>query len=248
VINGNLATLLDSSESLVRIEAYKVLAAHNDPHIFSKVIHTKLNPENEFVLDLIASSGPPLIYCSRLGQPRVAIFGRKVSMETPVVFSAFDARLTIATLQDKPRTLNIYYRDAGRRTPVEVLSSPDLGELVARLGGASDEGLHFTYGDIVAILQSMTTARQVPAAFVLQPLPGINTGVAESGGHPEGRPQGNEAAAAATGPAQASLPDLPVPVRPKKDGDDKDDKDDKKQSKENAGGQHQQNAPSGRPQ
>src|SRR5213076_864587 len=63
LINASLATLLDAGESLVRIEAYKVLASHNDPHIFSKPIHSKLNPENEFVLDLIASGGPPLSYC-----------------------------------------------------------------------------------------------------------------------------------------------------------------------------------------
>jgi Flagellar P-ring protein len=239
LINASLATLLDTNESLVRIEAYKVLAAHHDGHIFSKVIHAKLNPENEFVLDLIASSGPPLIYCSRLGQPRVAIFGRKVAMDTPVVFRAFDSRLTISTPQDRPRTLNIFYRDTGRRTPVEALSSPDLGELVARLGGASDEGFHFTYGDIVAILQSMTSAKQVPAAFVLQPLPGLDLG-----GHPgEGRPQGNETAAAHGG-TEASLPDLPVPVRPKKEGEDKKEKKDKKT--ENA--QNDQNVPSGRPQ
>jgi hypothetical protein len=220
LINASLATLLDTDESLVRIEAYKALAAHNDGHIFSKVIHSKLNPDNEFVLDMIASSGPPLIYCSRVGQPRVAVFGRKVSMQTPIVFDAFDTRLTIATLPDRPRTLNIFYREDGRRTPVEALSGPDVAELIARLGGASDEGFHFTYGDVVAILQSMVEKKAVAAAFVLQSLPGAEEAVKEAPHLPDqGRPTGGEANAGHGTQNGASLPDLPLPPPPKKDGD-----------------------------
>jgi hypothetical protein len=220
LINASLATLLDSDESLVRIEAYRVLSAHNDGHIFSKVIHSKLNPDNEFVLDMIASSGPPLIYCTRVGQPRVAVFGRKVSMQTPVVFDAFDTRLTIATMPDRPRTLNIYYREEGRRNPTQALSGPDVAELIARLGGASDEGFHFTYGDVVAILQSMVDKKAVAAAFVLQPLPGVDEAVKEAPHLPDqGRPTGGEANAGSTTQGGASLPDLPLPPPPKKDGD-----------------------------
>ena len=232
LINASIAKLLDSEQSLVRIEAYRVLAAHEDGHIFSKVIRSRLNPENEFVLDLIVSNGPPLIYCSRLGQPRVAIFGRKVAMETPVTFSAFDSKLTIATLVDRPKTLNIFYREDGRRRTVEALSGPDVGELVARLGGSTDEGFHFNYGDIVAILQAMVDRQKVPAAFVLQQAPNVEQDVREAPSLPDtGRPQ-----TAANGSSQigASLPDLPLPILPKRDGEKteekKSDTTDKKES------------------
>ena len=143
-------------------------------------------------------------------------------MSTPVTFSAFDSRLTIATLVDKPKTLNIFYRDESRHGPLEALSGPDVGELVARLGGASEEGFHFNYGDIVAILGSMVEKQKVPAAFVLQQLPGVETEIKEAPMLPDqGRPQAD---ATAKPPVEASLPDLrpatsnvPVPSD-KKDG------------------------------
>ncbi len=222
LINASIAKLLDSEQSPVRIEAYKVLAAHEDGHIFSKVIRSKLNPENEFVLDLIVSNGPPMIYCSRLGQPRVAIFGRKVAMQTPATFSAFNSRLTISTLVDRPKTLNIFYREDGRRSTVEALSGPDVGELIARLGGSTDEGFHFNYGDIVAILQAMVDRQKVPAAFVLQQVPNVEQDVREAPALPDsGRPQ---AAANDTSQIGASLPDLPLPIIPKKDGEKTEEK------------------------
>lgn len=237
LINGSLATLLESDQALVRIEAYKVLAANHAGPIFSRVIHSDLNPENEFVMDLVDSKGPPLIYCSRLGQPRVAIFGHRLAMQTPATFSAFDTRLTIATLLDRPKTLNIFYREGDHRPPVQALSGPDVGELVARLGGATDEGFHFTYGDIVAILQSMVDRRHVPAAFVLQQLPEVDQAVRQAPSlADQGRPQteGN-------GPPRvgASLPDLPLPVVPKKEGEKPDEKKPDKVDKDQVSGRPQ---------
>ena len=153
-------------------------------------------------------------------------------METPVTFSAFDSRLTIATLVDRPKTLNIFYREDGRRRTVEALSGPDVGELVARLGGSTDEGFHFNYGDIVAILQAMVDRQKVPAAFVLQQSPNVEQDVREAPSLPDtGRPQ-----TAANGSSQigASLPDLPLPILPKRDGEKteekKSDTTDKKES------------------
>jgi flagellar basal body P-ring protein FlgI len=244
LINAQLATLLDSDQSLVRIEAYKVLAEHQDGHVFSKLVHSKLNPENEFTLDLIASNGPPLVYCSRMGRPRVAVFGRHVSLETPVMFSAFDTRLTISTRPDRPRTVDIFYRDELRRTPIEALSGPDVGELVARLGGASEEGFHFTYGDVVAILQSMVQKKALPAAFVLQQAPWVEREIHEAPQLPDsGRPQTEASTIAPTTQPADSLPEMPLPPPPE---DKKKDKDKDKQDKQNKN--ESANSLSGRPQ
>lgn len=213
VVDAQLAKLLDSDQSLVRIKAYEVLSKKGSAQIFSVPIHTKLNPENEFMLDMINSDGPPLIYCTRIGRPRVAIFGRKVTLNTPTMFSAFDTRLTIASLPNATNILNVFYRDEGRPTPVQVQSGPDLWELVARLGGAKDDGLHFSYGDIVAVLQSMTEKKAVAASFVLQQLPDVAREVEKAPSLPESRPQAD---ATPTGGNNtqigASLPDLrPAP-------------------------------------
>jgi hypothetical protein len=225
-VNLSLARLLDSGESLVRIEAYKSLINRDTDEaqpIFSRVIHPRGNNEGGFVLDLIESKGPPLIYCSRMGQPRVAVFGHKLAMRTPATFSAFDAHLTIATLPDRPHTLNIFYREEGRRNPVQALSNPDVGEIIARLGGATDDGLHFNYGDVVAILQGLVAREQLSAAFVLQQAPGIEREIQESPSLPDqGRPQAN-ATSGQSPQIGASLPELPLPVVAKPGEKPKDD-------------------------
>jgi flagellar basal body P-ring protein FlgI len=215
VIDAKLSKLLDSDQSLVRIKAYDVLCQKGSAQIFSVPIHSKLNPENEFVLDIINSGGPPLIYCTRIGRPRVAIFGRKVTLQTPAMFSAFDTRLTIASLPQATNVLNVFYRDEGRPNPVQVQSGPDLWELVARLGGAKDDGLHFSYGDIVAILQSMTEKKAVAASFVLQQLPEVAREIQGAPALPESRPQADAAPTGAANNPQigATLPDLrPAPA------------------------------------
>jgi hypothetical protein len=149
----------------------------------------------------------------------VAIFGRKVTMKTPAMFSAFDTRLTIASLPNATNVLNVFYRDEGRPTPVQVQSGPDLWELVARLGGAKEDGLHFSYGDIVAVLQSMIDKKAVAATFMLQQLPEVAREVEQAPSLPDSRPQADAAPTGATGNTQvgASLPDLrpaPAPAAP----------------------------------
>jgi len=185
---GELRRLLDSDQTLVRIEAYRQLARnfipgqdadsqHSAP-FYSKMIGEK------FVLDIVPSTGSPLIYATRRGIPRVAIIGGKPSLNMPVMFSAMDDQLTISSAADR-KTVKIYYRGPELRKPVTVASNPDVAELVARMGGEGPVGqptLSFSYGDIVAMLQSMADARQlsgwaggqrVPAAFVLQGVPKV---------------------------------------------------------------------------
>ena len=70
-----------------------------------------------------------------------------------------------------------------REDPVKVVTSPDLPELIARLGGAGprdEQALDLTYGEVVAILQSLADQGQLVASdargqwacsFVLQPPP-----------------------------------------------------------------------------
>ena len=130
------------------------------------------------------------------------------------MFSAFDTRLTIANLVDKPHTLSIFYRDPGRREPLQVLSSPDVAEIIARLGGASNEGLHFTYGDIVAILQKMAVNKTINTAFVLQTVPGMDRPVqtAPTMASQQGRPQNDASSNSGSG---TSLPDMKLPTVPK---------------------------------
>jgi hypothetical protein len=203
-INRALATCLDSDESLIRIHAYNVLAANGDTHVASMAV------QENFILDVVDSNGPPLIYAKRTGEPRLAVFGRRTSLNQPVTFSAFDTQLTIATDARRPELLSIYYRGDDVPQPIQTLSQPNVPVLVGRLGGLGDEKLRFGYGDIVGMLQSMADDRKISAAFVLQDVPVvddtlIDTPDATGGG---GRPVGEATAP----PPRATAADASVPA------------------------------------
>lgn len=173
-----LRKLLDTDSSLVREEAYRILAREGDSSIYTRVIDEK------FVLDIVKSSGPPLIFATRQGIPRVAVIGDRVSVDLPVTFTAMNNRLSI-TSGDAGKYLTVFYRGPEFRQPVTVVSRPDVAELVARLGGEprdAKDRLNFSYGDILGILQVMADSRQLsavadggqraPAAFALQEVAG----------------------------------------------------------------------------
>ena len=88
--------LLDSDKTLVRIEAYKVLARNGDPSIRTQVVTPWANNQ-KFVLDIVPSHGSSIIYASRTGMPRIALIGPMPEVSTPVMFAAMEDRLTISS-------------------------------------------------------------------------------------------------------------------------------------------------------
>ena len=206
-----LRPLLDSDQALVRIEAYKVLAAHKDNAVFSKVITPAGQPEEgTFVLDIVKSQGPAIIHATRTGIPRLAIIGDRAQLNLPLTFAAMDGRLTISSAAENPSLVTIFYRPAGAtspdaavKPPSKVLSRPDLAEIIARLGGEGEGGFNFNYGDVVSILSALTdtkklsayaSGRRVPASFMLQELPIAEDAILGAPALPDARPQADEPA------------------------------------------------------
>jgi hypothetical protein len=205
-----LRPLLNSDQTLVRQEAYKMLAHNGDSAVYATPL------KSGFTMDVVRSSAAPIIYATRRGEPRLAIMGTRVSLETPVAFSAMGGRLTISSNTDK--SVTIYYRpamppngprtrqEAERLAPIMVKSRPDVVELVARLAGEGFEDaplgrkLDFNYGEILSILSSLTANRQLtalanggtkmPASFILQELPTAQDSIYSAPVIPDqGRPQ-----------------------------------------------------------
>ena len=213
-VNHMLHELLDSNKTLVRIEAYKVLARNRDPIITTRVVTE--DPNNQkFVLDIVPSHGAPIVYATRSGMPRIAIIGTMPEISTPVMFSAMNDRLTISST-DVGQSLMIFYRtpaasdssghihDQRLAEPVKMSSNPDLSEVVQRLGGIVNEGeqpLNFTYSEIVAILQHLNENKKLvtthdgqtlTAAFVLQDPSAVQNTIYNAPSIDTGRPQGED--------------------------------------------------------
>ncbi len=208
-INQMIRPLLDSEQTLVRVEAYKLLARHKDPAIFTKVIAPANRPQEEkFVLDIVKSQGSAIIHATRTGIPRIAIIGDRAQLNLPLTFTAMDGRLTISSSPENPSLVTIFYRPAGGaaadarvQPPAKVLSRPDLAEIIARLGGEGGGGLSFNYGDVVSILGALTDSKKlsayasgqrVAASFMLQELPRVEDQIFAAPAIPDARPQADE--------------------------------------------------------
>lgn len=163
-VRSDLRKLLDSDNNLVRIEAYRALCKAGDPVIFPTVIREK------FTLDLIPSSGAPMVHATSQGVPRIAVFGTRSALDTPVTFSAIDARLTI-TADKAGSPVTIFFRgdpaaDEGTKAPIIQTSRADLADIIARLGGegADDERrFDFSYAEVVALVQALSNANKLHA-------------------------------------------------------------------------------------
>jgi flagellar basal body P-ring protein FlgI len=202
-INQLLRGLLASDQTTVRIEAYNILARNGDPSISRQLIRSANQPLNQkFVLDYVHCKGRPLIYATRIGVPRIAIFGDVPELPVPVAFSAQDKQLMIAS-QAMGREVTIFYRNARLRRPVQMTSPPDVADVLVRLAGQMDDGtgeLDFTYAEILAILQSMSNQQKLrvtspmgeplAAAFVLQDDSNLRDVIDNAPSIERGRPQG----------------------------------------------------------
>jgi hypothetical protein len=166
-IDRMLTELLANKNALVRVEAYRVLTEHDASAIISRAI------EGRFAIDHVATDGPPLVYASRSGIPRIAVFGHNISLNQPIMYTAMDDRLTISTAPDG-KSVTIFDR-TNKLNPggVQAQFRPDLYEVIWRLAGGGDDGFRFGYSDLVGILQGLSKGKHISAAFVLQDVPTV---------------------------------------------------------------------------
>lgn len=194
-LRTTLRTLLDSDQLLVRIEAYKAMLASQDPIIVSTTLRGR------FTLDLIASDGPPAIYATRVGEPRIAIIGRQPKVVLPSLLMAMQNRLTILGNAER-RGVQMYYRGDKFGPSVTQECQPDLSVVVARLGGEAPDPaqrFRFHYADVVGLVQKMADDKMIAAvgpagektaaSFQIQSLPGLDDPILSAPSIPEQRPQ-----------------------------------------------------------
>jgi hypothetical protein len=190
-IDRMLGDLLATKNALVRVEAYRVLAEHESGAIISRAI------DGQFAIDHIATDGPPLVYASRTGIPRIAIFGHNVSLNQPIMYTAMDDRLTICTAADG-KSVTVFDRTS-KLNPggIQAQFRPDLYEVIWRLAGGGDDGFRFGYSDLVGILQGLSNGKHIPASFVLQDAPTVKGEIEDA--PPIVDPRGQPTAQAAPG-------------------------------------------------
>jgi len=146
-----IAELLDSDRADVRIEAYRLLIANSALPVdasdcgrlqsrrqppYGILTHNHQSPFSFWIS--VQSSGPPMVYATSSGVPRIAIIGHHLALHTPLTFTAMDMRLSI-TSSDGTNLLTVFYRDPTARDRRNRKSHNDLPEILARLGGKGPE-------------------------------------------------------------------------------------------------------------
>jgi len=176
-VDRMIAQLLDSDRADIRIEAYKMLVANPDSedasddgitHHYAVITY---NINHRFLLDIVPSAGPPMIYATGTGVPRIAVIGHRLAMRTPLTFTAMDLRLSISS-SDDTKLLSMFYRDPLAPDPAQANSDNDLAEILARLGGEGPEDgqprFDLSFGDVVAVAQQMVAQHDVYGASLDQ--------------------------------------------------------------------------------
>ena len=201
-VDRMLTELLAVSNALVRVEAYKILADHGAPAILTR------NVGDQFMVDRVFCDGPPLIYAARSGEPRIALFGKDMNIQLPLMFTAMDEKLTISTNKDQ-RTLVVFDRTNDRLAAGQsIVARADVLDLAMRLGGSGDEGLRFAYSDVVGILKRLSEKKAIAASFVLQDIVGFEDAIENA--PPIVEPDGG----APAGPNLTGIPGQEAPKMP----------------------------------
>lgn len=189
-----LRALLDTDQTLVRVEAYKAMLKTEDPVIVARSVRDR------FILDIVESNGPPILYASRVGTPRIALIGRPMKLKFPTLLLAMKNSFTLLT-DDAHHSAKVFYRGGEGEKDVELEFQPDVALLIARLGGEVPPGeprLSFGYSDVVGLMQKLVddqlvsasadTGQQLAAVFEMQQLPGLEDPINEAPTIPEQRP------------------------------------------------------------
>ena len=174
-----LRPLLDSENTLVRIRAYEALARNGDP----SVKQVSFESPGPFALDVVQSTGQPLIYVQTIKQPRIVLFGESIRSRVPLFYLSADKLLTITSNQaaeDDAEQISIQRCTPSGSIGLTLKSSPDMVAIIKTMGSAIEpdhkgvhHGLGMDYSQLVRALHGLWQSKAVDAGFVLQPAPGV---------------------------------------------------------------------------
>ncbi|HEY8665061.1 MAG TPA: flagellar basal body P-ring protein FlgI, partial [Tepidisphaeraceae bacterium] len=174
-----LHKILDSDQTLARIEAYQVLARQGGDEQAGQAGQGGNGIDShqiggKFMLDIVPTAGAPMIYASRTGMPRIAVFGRETCVQNPVTFFAMGKEFSMSSPPEGGNLLALFHRPPAlpnaklMRPPVKQFSRPSLPEVIARLGGegaSTETHFDFSYSDIIGMLQAMSDSQILLAPY-----------------------------------------------------------------------------------
>jgi hypothetical protein len=207
-----LVPLLNERDQEVRIAAYEALVARKHQAVQSVTFPHVLDRKHiNLTLDAVESTGPPLIYVRRTRSPRIAVFGSRMPMNSPLFYSEPDDSVIIHTV-DGSTDVQLFAKSA-RKMSEEIVLPARVMELVCSLADLPEKdkagrlrGIALPYSRVVKILFALSRDDTVPAHVALE-----QTSLTDLLG-PEStqRPEADEASPQEQPPAEPT----PKPVQP----------------------------------
>jgi flagellar basal body P-ring protein FlgI len=165
-----LRALINDANVKIRILAYEGLARHND----EKIQRYKCGL-GSFTLDVVPSTGQPLIYATRAMEGRIGLIGQNVHCQPPFFYLHPSHAISVSAEAGKDQVTLV------RRAPFGQVSEPfqvplDLGQMIHFMGDTAEvdentgkvRGLGLSYTEVLDVLQAMCKAKAVPARLEIQ--------------------------------------------------------------------------------
>ncbi|UCD75584.1 MAG: flagellar basal body P-ring protein FlgI [Phycisphaerales bacterium] len=162
-IGGALRELLDDEDVGVRLAVYEALVKRGDPSIQRIAVGEK------FIVDVLESDHP-MIYIAQLGQPRIVIFSRDLSLNLPITVQIWSNRLMLKGDAGQEQ-VDVFYRQSPEDIRGVVLTADrNLAEFVRFLGHRTTieqpaPGLGLSYGQTVGALYQIWSQNYIAADF-----------------------------------------------------------------------------------
>jgi hypothetical protein len=164
--------LLRDEDFDVKMAAYKNLLNLDDISIISEFVGRK------FYLDQITESDEKIIYVSRSGRPRIALFGAPMrcrenifveSKNGEITINAGAEQLQVTVMRKIPKKPNL--------PPIQLRTSYQVSDIIRALGEepiiqgrAVRPGLNISYDEVISLLKQMCEKGIIAAEFRVGPL------------------------------------------------------------------------------
>lgn len=170
-----LRPLLSDRNEEIRIAAYEALVQHGSPAVRSRQYPHPLDPQQlNLCLDVVDAGGPPMIYVRRSRVPRIAVFGRQPTVDTPIFYTQPADDLTLVT-SNGSNEVQVFMKRGGKLSQ-PVAAPPRVAELVEALAAPPARrerdrgalGMGLPYSRVVQVLADLSRDQVLNASLVFE--------------------------------------------------------------------------------
>ena len=172
---GMCRRLLRDNDVRIKLLAYEHLRRMDDLAIAEELIG------RSFYLENISLAREPLVFVSRSGAPRIAVFGGPIYCKGDLFVQSDDANITLNSVTGQ-EGVAIIRKIPGKPEipPISLKCSYELSDIIRTLGSepvrrkqTDRSGLGVSYSDIIALLNKMVEKGAIDCEFQAGPLPQI---------------------------------------------------------------------------